>query len=460
MTYVCKLVDSLLNTLRKKDEKTFQGRFPPANNFRTMKDLIDKSSVLFPILRSMPKGGILHIHSVGDAKSIVQYGTYLNECYINVGNDTTGIPRGSFQFATTQPPNINGTIWQQVNLLRKNAANQTAFDEQLFQSTQFYTPDPDVVSEDDMWSDFDDRISRLDSLWGYLPVFNATFFPSLQKLVDDNVQYVELRGVGTFHDLSRTYSQVESLKIVLEKLQEFSNKSSKPFALKFIYVSDRRDDTTEIFSLLKDAVQLIQMFPDDVLGYDLVDEEDRFFPLIYYIDDFIAIQNYTATKGYAPLRFFFHAGETTRYRAASSNLYDAILLNTTRIGHGYALKDYPVLMDLVKQRGIALEVCPISNQMLRLLNNVQNHPALTFINFGLPVTISPDDPLVYGYNGVSYDFYYAYFSWNLTLSDLKQLANNSLSYSGLTNQEKIDQLNLWKNSWDAWIKNIVYRYWL
>ena len=45
------------------------------------------------------------------------------------------------------------------------------------------------------------------------------------------------------------------------------------------------------------------------------------------------------------------------------NIVDAILLNTTRIGHGYALSKHPQLMKLVKDRNIAIEVCPISNQV-------------------------------------------------------------------------------------------------
>ena len=45
------------------------------------------------------------------------------------------------------------------------------------------------------------------------------------------------------------------------------------------------------------------------------------------------------------------------------NLVDALLLNTTRIGHGYALAKHPELADLVKSRGVAVEVNPISNQV-------------------------------------------------------------------------------------------------
>lgn len=45
------------------------------------------------------------------------------------------------------------------------------------------------------------------------------------------------------------------------------------------------------------------------------------------------------------------------------NLIDAILLNTTRIGHGFALIKHPWVLKAVKDREIPIEVNPISNQV-------------------------------------------------------------------------------------------------
>jgi len=61
------------------------------------------------------------------------------------------------------------------------------------------------------------------------------------------------------------------------------------------------------------------------------------------------------------LPFILHAGETLGDGdEVDNNLYDALLLDTKRIGHGFSLIKHPLLMDICKARGITLELCPIS----------------------------------------------------------------------------------------------------
>ncbi|KMQ83994.1 adenosine deaminase cecr1-like protein [Lasius niger] len=180
-------------------------------------------------------------------------------------------------------------------------------------------------------------------------------------------------------------------------------------------------------------------------------QEDKGEPLIKFADKLNAV----STK----IKFFFHAGETNWNGLSTDlNLLDALLLNTKRIGHGYALTKHPLLWNLVQQKGIAVEICPISNQVLSLVEDMRNHPATTLFASGSPIVISSDDPGLWGVKGLSYDFYEAFMGLMSATSDLrslKQLAMNSLIYSSMNDQEKNDALVLWQDKWDVFVNKLA-----
>lgn len=66
-------------------------------------------------------------------------------------------------------------------------------------------------------------------------------------------------------------------------------------------------------------------------------------------------------------------------------------------------------MDVYKQKDIAVEVCLISNEALRLNDNVLQHPLPALIANGVSTALSNDDPAIEGQDdaGLSYDFYEA-----------------------------------------------------
>ena len=45
--------------------------------------------------------------------------------------------------------------------------------------------------------------------------------------------------------------------------------------------------------------------------------------------------------------------------------------------------------------------------MLRYVNDIRLHPLKTFLNYGIRVSISPDDPHLWGEKAVVMDYYFA-----------------------------------------------------
>ena len=115
------------------------------------------------------------------------------------------------------------------------------------------------------------------------------------------------------------------------------------------------------------------------------------------------------------------------------------------------LTQTPFLMQLDKKANIALEICPVSNQVPKFILDLRNHPAVSYLNEGLGISINPDDPSIFQYQGVTHDFWEACMAWDLDLQALKQLAINSINFSGLTQVEKHRLHAVWDKQWQVFI---------
>eukprot|EP01125_Pyxidicula_operculata_P001526 TRINITY_DN1138_c0_g1_i1.p1 TRINITY_DN1138_c0_g1~~TRINITY_DN1138_c0_g1_i1.p1 ORF type:complete len:475 (+),score=65.03 TRINITY_DN1138_c0_g1_i1:141-1565(+) len=454
-------VQTLLEELRLKFINDGTGRFPLASNFRDVKKTLEKSAV-YEALKGMPKGAILHTHAIGNPWELFVLGTYDPTCWVNLGS---GISQYTFMYSAVPPVPAPGSNWQNVTFLRQQSGNTTNFDEGLFKNLQFYTPD-DSVAEDAMWMDFNEKIVRMSSLLAKESVWRAHIQQSLKEMVKDGIIHFEVRGFMNYildeSTQRRKYNDSQCLQIWDDIITDFNSNLPEYYqiSVRFIYSTGRTIEIAPMYSRLLDAANLQYNDPlgDYVVGFDIVNEEDRYHTLIYYLSDWLQIKQYLEENGLPPMKYYFHAGETTWDKLNHANLYDAILLNTSRIGHGFALKDYPLIMDEVRKRGIGIEICPISNQMLRLVNDMRDHPAVVYLNHGLPITISNDDPLVFGNSGLTRDFTVAYLSWNISLSGLKQLAHNSIRHSSLPDDVKIDKLNQLETLWFAWINQLLKQF--
>lgn len=113
-------------------------------------------------------------------------------------------------------------------------------------------------------------------------------------------------------------------------------------------------------------------------------------------------------------------------------------------------------MELVKQKNIAIEVNPISNQILNLVADLRNHPASILFAENYPVVVCSDDPGLWGAKGLSYDFYEAFMGIMSRSSDLRaliQLGHNSITYSAMNDEEKERAFEIFDEQWTEFVEN-------
>lgn len=84
-----------------------------------------------------------------------------------------------------------------------------------------------------------------------------------------------------------------------------------------------------------------------------------------------------------------HAGEL----CGAFSVSDALdLVKPSRIGHGVRAIEDPDLVRRLADTGTVLEVCPGSNISLKVFPDFESHPLRRFVDAGVRVTISSDDP--------------------------------------------------------------------
>ena len=229
---------------------------------------------------------------------------------------------------------------------------------------------------------------------------------------------------------------------------------------------------------MKECIRMKQTFPDLIAGFDLVGHEDIGRPLVDLLPELFWFKKRCVEEG-VNIPFFFHAGETLGDGdSTDENLFDAVLLGTRRIGHGFSLYKHPLLIDMIKDKRILIESCPVSNEVLRYTGSIMQHPLPALLSRGVPVALNNDDPAImdFGANGVTHDFWQALQGWeNLGLEGLGSLAENSVRYAAFEdystkewtedvkagafgNGIRAQRMKAWASEWEKFCQWIVLEF--
>ncbi|KAM9683505.1 adenosine deaminase 2 isoform 3-T4 [Dama dama] len=458
-----------------------KGSILPSMHFFQAKNLIEKSEV-FNILKKMPKGAALHVHdfSITSPDWLVKNATYRPHCYFCFTR--RGIPQ--FRFAHPTPPTPKPAEcpqWVLLEKFRKGLHNVSEFDNSLLRNLTLMTENPYVTytDQDAIWAKFKTIFFVMGDLVRYAPVFRDYLSQGLEEFYQDNVLYLEIRAslypvsrrkylwswflglrasgmVKLVYELDGTvYSREWLVRTYEEVAHNFAKTHPGFIGIKLIFSDHRTKNESLIKKSIQTAMDLRAKFPGIVAGFDLVGREDTGHTLYDYREALMI----PASRG-VHLPYFFHAGETDwEGTSIDRNLLDAVILNSTRIGHGFALSKHPAVLAEAWKKNIPIEVCPISNQqVLRLVSDLRNHPAAVMMAAGYPMVISSDDPAAFGAKGLSYDFYEAFMGiggMSADLRTLKQLAINSIRYSALSETKKKSAMETWAERWQKFVAGLA-----
>jgi adenosine deaminase CECR1 len=438
------LVEAHLKTLRSNELAAYRTSGTPlmAQPFLSVKHQIRQTQT-YAALQRMPKGGLLHVHSIslGRADWIVDTAAQRPDCYISWGTNSSA-PKGRFTFhpAAFIATNAEFAGYVRASDLRDQlGANQ--FREQILQLITLRNGQLG-------WNGFLNCLALVANVSGMPAVGRDYYRDAFEWLYDDGVSYVEMRSsVGCPVDPASLWPTEQYMQDLL-KIRDKVRQNRPDFDLRIICAANRTVDVTNAFCVLTNALRLQAQFTNFIVGCDFVGEEDMGGPT-----EEIGELCQSFGEKYPMLHFYLHDGESLW--ADDMNLFDAMLVRPKRIGHGFNLFRFPALEDHAIRASIALEVCPISNQSLQLTPDLRLHPAAGYLNRGVQCVLASDDPLVFGNDGLTYDFWQAFMSWNLGLGSLKKLARNSLEYSSMSCDEKMAAITQWSKRWDGWIASVV-----
>lgn len=110
-------------------------------------------------------------------------------------------------------------------------------------------------------------------------------------------------------------------------------------------------------------------------------------------------------------------------------------LQPQRIEHGVRAVEDPTVVDELKRRGVALDVCPISNHKLMPGVTLATHPIRRLFDAGVKVTVSTDDPISFG-NTLTDDYAALAEHRGFSRRELVQLARHGFEVALLTETQR------------------------
>ncbi|MBT5903515.1 MAG: adenosine deaminase [Opitutaceae bacterium] len=385
---------------------------------------------LYRFLYALPKGGDLHNHFGGSLIPEWKWDVLTDPA--RNGGDTF-YSREHFAAAddAINPPSRHHTI------------RQHTFDQLPENVRREYVKLTDMTSaERETWLNafrldapgegravfFDHHWPRLGDIHNNPHVKFELLAENLKAFAAEGIRYMEIQfGLYTMaHNDGTPLWEEEMLALMEARLAE-PDVASTGIETRFLEAILRF--TPNALQELERSYAWVDSHRDRWVGLNMVgiEESGKGYPLRF-------LETYRKLRAiYPTLPLSIHAGEMD---SPDKNIRETLLLGASRIGHGVnILGDPDTLLMLQHSDRTLIEINLISNRLLEYVPNLDAHPFPELLRTGVPVCLNTDDRGMWDSN-MTDEYYTAVDHFDLSWSELTQLARNSLRHAFVDDETK------------------------
>jgi len=272
-------------------------------------------------------------------------------------------------------------------------------------------------------------------------------FTDLQSFLDLYYQGMSvLRTAEDFHDLAMDYFRRASdegvvhvemhvdpqahlargveLPVVMEGLSLARRRAQRELgmstALIMAFLRDRPAE--EAIAVMESAAPYWEML--DAVG---LDSAERGNPPAKFVEVFERARQLGIAR-------VAHAGE----EGPPAYIREALdLLDVSRIDHGVRCLEDPDLVARLRDEGVVLTVCPLSNVRLRVVERMTDHPLPQLLDAGLRLTLNSDDPAYFG-GGMLANFTACHEAFGWSKEIFIQLAETAIDAAFISEARRLE----------------------
>lgn len=222
------------------------------------------------------------------------------------------------------------------------------------------------------------KFSILRQFYRSIAIIERITYEMIEDAAADNIKYMEVRFTPKALTAMTDVSIDEMTTIVCRAANAAANQFG--ITVRLIISINRHEALEAGEQALRAALNNRHL---GVVGLDLAGNELHFTGLEF--------RDIFKRAKAAALKITIHAGE---WRGAE-NVWNAIgNLGADRLGHGVNAIEDQAIIQILKDRQIALELCPTSNVLSGTVSSMAQHPIHRLTCQGALTTINTDDPLI------------------------------------------------------------------